>query len=98
MNLGAKKNYTRSAAATTDQVIFAGRCRLYGIYGELAATTGTITMADHATATGTDFHVCAIGMLAAGKTFGPGGISLSAGLVIKQSVSTDRILIVWEPE
>lgn len=98
MNIGSKKNYTRSAASTGDQVIFAGRMRLYGIYPELAANTGTITMADHATATGTDFHVCAIGLLAAGKTFGPGGISLSAGLTIKQSVSTDRMLFVWEPE
>ena len=91
------KNKTRSAAATSDQVIFAGRCKLYGIYPELT-TTGTITIADHATVTGTnDIHVCAIGLLQAGKTFGPDGIIMNAGITLKQSVGTDRHLVVWEP-
>lgn len=91
------KNKTRSAASTSDQVIVARRCKLYGIYPELT-TTGTITIADHATVTGTnDVHVCAIGLTQAGKTFGPDGIVMEAGIIIKQSVGTDRHLIVWEP-
>lgn len=91
-------NKTRSAAATTDQIIFAGRCILYSMHPELASNTGTVTVADSTTVTGTnDIHVAAIGLLAAGKEFGPRGIRMDFGIVIKQSVTTDRMLIVWEP-
>jgi len=97
MNTNSYANKTRSAAVNTDQVIFAGRCVLYGLYPELT-TTGTITITDHASATGTgDIHVTAIGLLQAGKTFGPKGVIMQKGIVIKQSVGSDQNLVVWEP-
>lgn len=91
------KNGTRLTAVTTDQVIYAGRCKLYGIYPELT-TTGTITVGDHATTAATNIkHVCAIGLLQSGKDFGPDGILMQAGIVVDLSVATDLALIVWEP-
>lgn len=91
------KNGTRLAGNTNDQVIYLGRCKLYGIYPELT-TTGTITVGDHATTAATNIkHVCAIGLLQAGKTFGPDGVLFETGLVIDLSVATDLALIVWEP-
>jgi hypothetical protein len=91
------KNGTRLAAVTTDQVIYAGRCKLYGIYPELT-TTGTITVGDHPTTAATNIkHVCAIGLDQRGKTFGPDGVLFQMGLVIDLSVGTDQALVVWEP-
>lgn len=90
----AKK--TRTAASTNDQIIFAGRCVLYGVYPDVV-TTGTITIADDATATGTNITVMAIGLLTAGKTYGPKGILMEKGITLKLSVNTDLSLIVWAP-
>lgn len=90
-------NGTRTANSTNDQVIYAGRCRLKGVYPELT-TTGTISIYDDAAAsTGTLKHVCAIGLTQAGKTFGPDGIVMQKGIVVDQSAGTDISLIVWEP-
>lgn len=86
------RNGTRSAASTSEQVICATRCVLYGIYPELT-TTGTITIRNGEA--GTTKHVAAIGLTQAGKTFG--GVVFDKGLTVQQSVDTDRHLIVWEP-
>ena len=44
------KSIFRTAAVTTEQVIHAGRCLLYGIYPEVASTAGIITLRDDSTA------------------------------------------------
>lgn len=91
-------NITRLAGNTNEQVISNKRCRLYGIYPELT-TTGTITVRNQATAAGGSGnikHVTAIGLLQAGKTFGPGAV-FENGLTVQLSVSTDLSAIVWEP-
>lgn len=92
----AKKNGTRTAAVTTEQLIFAGKCVLYGIYPELT-TTGTITIRDGAVAdaSGVIDHVAAIGLTQTGKAFE--GILMEKGLTIQQSVGTDQMMVVWEP-
>lgn len=92
-------NMTRTAASTGEQLIYAGRCVVYGIYPELT-TTGTLTFRDGAAAdaSGTIFHVCAIGLLQAGKMFGDAyAPRIQKGLTIQQSVSTDQCLVVWAP-
>lgn len=86
---------TRTTADTAENVIHTGPCVLYGVYPELT-TTGTITIRDSATAAGTGTkHVCAIGLLQAGKNFG-GGVRFAKGLTVQLSVNTDLSLIVWE--
>lgn len=92
-------NVTRTIGDTNENVIYAGRCVLFGIYPELT-TTGTITVRNQPTAAGgagNVKHVCAIGLLQAGKTFGPKGIILEKGLTVQLSVATDLSAIVWEP-
>ena len=90
-------NVYRTPGDTTENVIHAGRCRLLGIYPELASNTGTVTIRNTATAAaGTATHICAIGLLAAGKTFGPNGVLLDTGLTVQLSVATDLCAIVWE--
>jgi hypothetical protein len=86
---------TRTPAATSESLIHTGPCVLYGIYPELT-TTGTITVRDSATAAGAGtVHVCAIGLLQAGKTFAE-GFFFAKGLTIQLSVATDLSMIVWE--
>jgi hypothetical protein len=86
---------TRTTGDTNENVIHTGSCVLYGIYPELT-TTGTITARDNATAVGgTPKHVCAIGLLQAGKTFGQ-GVFFAKGLTVQLSVGTDLSLIAWE--
>lgn len=92
----AYANQTRLSGTTNDQVIFAGPCVLYGVYPELT-TTGTIEIHDHATSSDNLIHNCAIGLLQAGKTFGPKGIFMQNGIVIDLSAATDLATIVWEP-
>lgn len=94
--MNAWSNKTRLAGSTNDQVIYAGRCVLYGIYPELT-TTGTVEIHDHASTSDNLIHNCAIGLTQAGKTFGPKGIVMNAGLVIDLSVASDLCLVVWEP-
>ncbi len=92
---GRKAGY-RSDATTLEQRIHTGRCRLYGVHPELI-TTGTITIRDGVTPgenTNTK-HVCAIGMLQAGKNFG-NGVDFNNGLSVQVSVITDRALLSWE--
>lgn len=85
---------TRTTGDTNEHMIHTGPCVLYGIYPELT-TTGTITVRDTATVAGAGtVHVCAIGLLQAGKTFG--GIFFAKGLSIHLSVATDLSMIVWE--
>jgi hypothetical protein len=87
----------RTAANTTENVICSSRCRVFGVYPELT-TTGTITLRNTATAVGaTAKHICAIGLLQAGKTFGPHGAVFESGLTVQLSVGTDLSLIVFEP-
>lgn len=93
------KNGSRTPGDTNENVIYAGRCKVLGVYPELT-TTGTITLRNQATAaggSGTIKHVCAIGLLQAGKTLGPDGVLFDAGLTVQLSVGTDLSLIVWEP-
>lgn len=91
----AKKNFTRTPAATTETLIYSGRCVLYGVYPELT-TTGTITFRNTAAASGgTVAHVCAIGLPQAGKAFE--GVLFDNGLTVQLSVNTDLSMIVWEP-
>lgn len=94
--MDTKKNGTRLAAVTTEQLIYSGRCLLYAILPELT-TTGTITVRDGAAAdaSGSVDHVAAIGLTQLGKDFK--GYLLEKGLTVQLSVATDLSLIVWEP-
>lgn len=96
MNTNSYANKTRLAGTTDDQVIYAGRCVLYGIYPELV-TTGVVEIHDHATTSDALIHTIAIGCLTAGKTFGPKGVIMNAGIVIDLTAATDLCLVVWEP-
>lgn len=91
-------NGSRTAGDTAEHVIYAGPCILYSIQPELT-TTGTITVRDAATTGGSNVvHVCAIGLLQAGKTFGGGkGILMQKGLTVQLSVASDLSMISWEP-
>lgn len=90
-------NVTRTTGDTSEHVICAKPCVLYGIYPELT-TTGTITVRNAAATGGSAvIHVCAIGLLQAGKTFGRKGIYLSAGCTVQLSVASDLSAIAWEP-
>lgn len=90
-----RKNMTRTTGNTNENVIFAGRCLLHGVYPELT-TTGTITIRDSATAAGSAArHICAIGLTQQGKKFG--GVLFEKGLTVQLSVATDLSAIVWEP-
>lgn len=85
----------RTAGNTNEQVVFAGRCILFGIYPE-KTTGGTITLRDSATAAGaTAFSVSAIGLTQAGKEFG--GIVCNLGLTIQLSDATDLTTVVYVP-
>lgn len=86
---------TRLTAVTTEVLIHAGPCVLYGILPELT-TTGTITVRDGALAdgSGTTMSVSAIGLTQAGKYFG--GVRFNKGLTVQLSVATDLSTIVWE--
>jgi hypothetical protein len=88
----------RPGAVTTEQLVFAGPCVLYGLFPELT-TTGTLTVRDGAAAdgSGTTRHVCAIGLTQAGKGFGPKGVFFTKGLTIQMSVGTDITLVQFEP-
>ena len=93
----AVANGTRTTGDTAEHVIYAGRCVLFGIYPELS-TTGTITVRDAAATGGSNVkHVCAIGLLQAGKTFGRKGVEFQFGLSVQLSAATDLSMIVWEP-
>jgi hypothetical protein len=93
-----RANGSRTAGNTTENVIFAGPCVLFGVFPELT-TTGTITIRDSATAAAvTPLHICAIGLPQAGKTFGDQrGVFLANGLTVQLSVGTDLSLIKWAP-
>jgi hypothetical protein len=96
MTTGDKIQGTRSASTTNEQVIFAGRCRLFGIKPELT-TTGTITIRDGsaADASGATKHVAAIGLLQPGKNFN--GVVMLKGITVQQSVASDQMLVEYEP-
>lgn len=95
MNSGTA-NLSRTAGDTSEHVICAVPCVLYGIYPELT-TTGTITVRDAAATGGSNVvHVCAIALLQAGKKFGPKGVRMAAGLTVQLSAATDLSAIVWE--
>lgn len=96
MNTNSYANKTLLAGTTNDQVVFAGKCVLYGIYPSLT-TTGTIEIHDHASTSDNLVMTCAIGLTQAGKTFGPKGIFMANGIVIDCSVNTDLGVVVWEP-
>lgn len=88
----------RTAAVTTEQVVCAKPCWVYGLTPELT-TTGTITLRNTPTAAGGAVaHLCAIGLTQAGKVFGGGqGVLFDAGLTIHLSVATDLTMITYEP-
>lgn len=89
--------YHATAGDTTEHVISANPCILYGVYPALV-TTGTITIRDDVIADGgASIQVMAIGLLTAGKTFGPRGIIMTAGLTVQLSAATDLSIIAWEP-
>lgn len=87
---------TRSVGDTADNVIHTGRCLLHGVYPELASLAGTVTIRNGAAAGGTIVHLAAIGVLAAGKSFG--GVLFDKGLTVQLSAgsASERALIVWE--
>ena len=85
----------RTANATSEQVVFAGRCRLHAVRPELT-TTGTLTIRDSATAAGSAVKsLSAIGLTQAGKDFD--GAVFVNGITIQQSVGTDLCAVVYEP-
>lgn len=87
----------RTAAVTTEQGIRIGPCRVYGVYPEVASTTGTVTLRDTGGGAGlTAKHICPIATLGAGKTFGPFGVDFPSGLTVQLSNSGDLSLIVGE--
>lgn len=96
MNTNSYANKTPLAGTTDDQVIFAGKCVLYGIYPQLT-TTGTIEIHDHATTSDNLVHKQAIGLTMPGVTFGPKGMFMANGIVIDLSAATDLAVVVWEP-
>ena len=85
----------RSANTTNEQLVVAGRVRVWCLLPELT-TTGTITLRDGALAdgNGTIKHVAAIGLTQQGKDF-EGAVFLN-GLTVQQSVGTDQSCIVYE--
>jgi len=89
------KNLFRTAGATTEQLVFAGPCMVFGIRPELT-TTGTITLRDASATGGSNVkHVCAIGLLQAGKDMD--GVVFKSGLTVQLSVATDLSMISWLP-
>lgn len=86
----------KSGAVTTEQVISALPCWVYGILPELT-TTGTIILRNSATAAGaTPLHTCAIGLTQNGKLFGAWGLYFDTGLTIQTSAATDITLVLFE--
>jgi hypothetical protein len=84
----------RTAGVTSEQVVFARRCRVFGINPELT-TTGTITLRDSATAGGANvIHVCAIGLTQVGKSLE--GAVFYNGLTVQLSVGTDLTGVTYE--
>lgn len=84
-------NITRTANATSEQVICTVRAYLWLVVPELT-TTGTLTIRNGAG--GDTKHVAAIGLGQAGKMFG--GALFEKGITIQQSVGTDQCAIIWE--
>lgn len=85
----------RTAGVTTEQLVMAGKCIVYGVHPELT-TTGTITLRDAAATGGANvIHIAAIGLLQPGKTFS-GGVLFQKGVTIQLSVASDLSLLVFE--
>lgn len=93
-------NYTRTAAVTTEQLIYAGRCVLFGFFCEVVST-GAITIRNTLLTDGTGpvVHIAASGLpINAAKNFGDQrGILLTEGLTIQTAAATDRCLVKWAP-
>lgn len=90
----AEKTFLYLAATTNEQVVYAGRCRLWRAVPNLT-WTGTLTLRQGAAGGSDVFSVSAIGLTQAGKDFG--GIVLPAGFTAQLSVATDLGLIIYEP-
>lgn len=91
--------FTRTTGDTAENIVYDGACILYGVYPELT-TTGTITIRNNRTAAGGTpalMHICAIGLLQSGKTFGPLGMLFPTGLTVQLSVASDLSAVVWYP-
>lgn len=95
--LTGKRFGFRTAAATTEQAIRFGPCRVYGVYPEVITTAGSVTLRDTAGGAGlTAKHIMPIGSLTAGKTFGPFGVDFPSGLTVQLSNAADLCLVVGE--
>lgn len=85
---------TRHTNTTDETQIATGNCILFGIY-PTTTTTGTVSLAAGVVGASTAFHVSAIGLTQAGKTFGPFGIKVAGGLTIDMTQIADDVLVVW---
>jgi hypothetical protein len=83
-----------TTAVTSEVVVCAGRCRLWGLRPNLT-TTGTITLRKGAAGGSDVFSLSAIGLTQAGKDFD--GVVIPNGLTIQQSVGTDLCTVIYEP-
>ena len=90
--------YFVPAVNTNEQLVITGPVVLYGIYPTPNTTAGAVTIRDGAAAdaSGDTVQVCALGLPAAGKTFGPKGILLKKGLTIQHGTGADTCLVVYE--
>lgn len=89
------KGIFRTQGVLTEQLVFAGRCRIYRLNPEVT-TTGTITLRDGALAdaSGTIMSVSGIGLTQAGKEFH--GAVFNKGVTIQLSVATDLASLIFE--
>ena len=89
-----ERTFLYLAASTNEQVVYAGRCRLWAVRPNLT-WTGTLTLRKGAAGGSDVFSVSAIGLTQAGKDFD--GVVLESGFTAQLSVATDLGLIVFEP-
>jgi len=89
----APASVTRVTGGTSETQISTVNTILLGIY-PAATTTGTVALKTGVAGASTALQTCAIGLLPAGKTFGPFGIVVP-GLTVTLSQAADDVLVVW---
>ena len=83
---------------TSEQMVYAKRCIVFGITPD-ANTTGTVTLKDTGvTGNGSAKTLCvtAAGLQPVGKSFGPTGVECNNGLSVQLSIA-EAVEILWAP-
>lgn len=88
--------YRFNPGDTAEHMIGTCRCVVYGIYPEVATTTGTITFRDTlAVSGGTADRIQPAGLSSAGMSFGSFGFECAQGFSLQLSAATDICSVLW---